>query len=174
MDLDAKLKMLLAGVNERINDQMKKRRFDKKMAVRLRLASVTFAAAVTVLLGLEVSKNIGPWLTNVALILGALITVLSAFGAFFDHRSLWIRRTVSLSRLFDLRRDIQFYVAGVEPEEFSMDQIEKFKDRFSRILQDDLREWLRLRSAGEVGGQIPESSLLDTPAQNKGGMPASK
>jgi hypothetical protein len=63
------------------------------------LAAVSLSAAITVLLGLRVAA---PWqgrLANAALVLGALLTVLSAADAFYQHRSLWIIRATTRNRL---------------------------------------------------------------------------
>jgi hypothetical protein len=69
------------------------------------------AGVVTVLIGLQGETFDQTLLRNLALALGALITVVNAFDAFFDHRSLWIKKTVTLSRLYALKRDLSFEVA---------------------------------------------------------------
>lgn len=70
----------------------------KRHALILRIMSVFLAAVVTVLLGLKFQDEaLGKQLSNVALLLGAAITVLSAYEAFFDPRSLWVRETVTFA-----------------------------------------------------------------------------
>ncbi len=157
MKVDDKLTLLTADIDERIDNFAKKRRRDKKKAFGLKMFTVLFAAMVTILLGVEGFTQYGTWLKNIALILGASITVINAMDAFFDHRSLWIRRTVTLVRLYNLRRDLKFQVAGAEPDEIDEDTLIKFKNRFMRILQDDLREWLKLRSNREIENEVDKN-----------------
>jgi hypothetical protein len=86
------------------------------------------------------------------LVLGASITVVNAFDAFFDHKALWISRTVMLARLYRLRRELRFEVAKSAPEEILMEVLSNFHSRLGDILQDDLREWLKLRTDTEHVG----------------------
>jgi hypothetical protein len=58
MDPEAKLQMLLNEVNGRIDAQTRKRTFDKRMALRLKMTSVVFAAMVTILLGIQVASDL--------------------------------------------------------------------------------------------------------------------
>ncbi len=88
----------------------------KKTALTLKITSVIFAALITVLLGLNLSTELMGTLRNVALVLGAVIAVLSAYEAFFDPRALWIRETVAFARLKDLQRDLRFWSSGLDPE----------------------------------------------------------
>src|SRR5262245_50441485 len=77
----------------------------KKGALRLKLTSVLLAAGITMLLGLRLdSAFVKDLFSNVALVLGAMITVFSAYEAFFDPRALWVRETVTCVRLKDLQR----------------------------------------------------------------------
>jgi hypothetical protein len=63
----------------------------KKEAIVLRITSVLLAALITVLLGLKLREGLTNVFANVALFLGAAITVLGAYEAFFDPRALWVR-----------------------------------------------------------------------------------
>lgn len=84
---------------------------------------------------------------NVALALGAIITVLNAVEAFYDHRSLWIRRTATLARLYSVQADLNYLVAGSQDSEMDRESLDKLMDRYKTILQDDLTAWLKLRSS---------------------------
>src|SRR5271163_3088171 len=78
----------------------------KKEAFYLKITSVFLAAIITVLLGLKIkTDSVREVLVNVSLVLSAVISVLSAYEAFFDPRSLWVRETVTFARIKDLQRD---------------------------------------------------------------------
>lgn len=149
MKTNEKLEILKTEINERIADLKKKRLSNKKMSHRLKILSVLFAAIITVLLGLQGLDQVESFFKNVALMLGASIMVVNACEAFCDHRSLWINQTVTLSLLQNLRRDIDFYASGMELTEIEIKRLEEFHERYNRILQDDLRDWLKLKRETE-------------------------
>jgi hypothetical protein len=132
-------------LNERIRDFALKRRRDKSKAFKLKILAVVFPAAITVLLGAKVGTVVSGVLQNVALLLGAIITVLNAVEAFYDHRSLWIRRTVTLARLYEVRRDLGLSVAGAEDGDIDSQTLDRLVGRYDGILDDDLKAWLKLR-----------------------------
>ena len=118
----------------------------KKLALLLKGLIVSMAGLVTVLLGWkEASEVIQPILGNIALVLGAAITVVSAYEAFFDPRILWVRETVVFARLTDLNRDLAYAVAGAQGGELDNAALKEFKVRLDAILEDSLKAWLRLR-----------------------------
>ena len=126
----------------------------KKTALTLKITSVIFAALITVLLGLTLeSEALKDTLRNVALTLGAVVTVLSAYEAFFDPRALWIRETVAFARLKDLQRDLRFWSSGIDPESLDPQMIDMFKRRLDHILDDSLKYWMKIRGAPRCGKQ---------------------
>ena len=123
----------------------------KTHALVLRIVGVFLAALITVLLGLKFhDEAIGKQLSNVALFLGAAITVLSAYEAFFDPRSLWVRETVTFARLKDLQRDMRFWEAGQDPKNIDVEQLKRFKERLDSVLQDTLKYWMKIRGAPDL------------------------
>jgi hypothetical protein len=124
----------------------RRQRRDKRKAFALQMATVALSAAITVLLGVRVGSRMEPLLGNVALGLGALVTVLAAMEAFFNHRGLWVSRTVTVRRLEELRRHIEYQFAGVADREVSVGLVDELLARLDAIVADDQRAWLRLRS----------------------------
>ena len=145
MDIEQKLKTLQMEVDDRIKVTSHKRVGDKNKAFGLKILAVCFAAATTILLGLKVEDDLAGIFQSVALVLSALITVLNAVEAFYDHRSLWIRRTVTLSKLYELRAELKYATAGLEESEIDIKILDKFMRQYERILKDDLKSWLKLR-----------------------------
>jgi hypothetical protein len=109
------------------------------------------ATVVTVLLGLKLQDvNLISAFSNVALILSAAISMLSAYEAFFDPRSLWVRDTVTFARLKDLQRDVRFWAAGEEPDSINAETLDAFKRKLDSILEDTLKYWIRIRGAPDL------------------------
>ena len=77
-------------------------RQNKRVALRLRISSVLLSAVITVCLGIRLGEQAAVWqagLSNIALTLSAVITVVGAYEAFFDPRAIWIRETIIFTRL---------------------------------------------------------------------------
>ncbi len=122
----------------------------KKTALTLKITSVVFAALITVMLGLSVEQELKDLLRNIALVFGAIITVLSAYEAFFDPRALWIRETVTFARLKDLQRDLRFWSSGLDKESMDPKEVDMFKQRLDHIHNDSLKYWMKVRGAPDA------------------------
>jgi hypothetical protein len=83
---------------------------------------------------------------NIALVLGALVTVLAALEAFFNHRGLWIGRTVTVRRLEDLRRHLEYRLAARDGTQLEPKLADSFLAELDKIIAEDQRTWMRLRS----------------------------
>jgi hypothetical protein len=136
----------------------------KKEAIVLKIVRVLFAAIITVLLGLKWGEG-SVWadrLSNIALILGALITVFSAYEAFFDPRALWVRETVTFARLKDLQRDLRYWTAGRNIEAIEGKELARFKLRLDSVLEDSLKYWMKLRNAPDLEKVLEAKAELRT------------
>lgn len=166
MKTEEKLKLIEKEIDDRVREFARKRRSDKYWAFGLKVMSVLLAAIITILLGLQVGADLSTSFKNIALVLGALITVLNAYEAFYDYRALWIRRTVTLVNLYKLQRDFRFYKSGTEPGEISSAAVAKFKEHLDEIMDRDLRNWLKLRDADPE--QLEAQTLSSQTAKSKG------
>jgi hypothetical protein len=157
VELTKQAEMLKQHLDNVLGNYRLKRKRDRRRATYLKLGSVFLGSAVTVLLGVRAPEDFEMVLKNAALAIGALIAVLNAFDAFFDHRTMWVRRTATVARLHDLQRDFQFYLAGLSDVPADPAELERFKNRLTRILQDDTTEWLKVRSASAPDVQVREA-----------------
>lgn len=141
----------------------------KRHALILRIVSVFLAAIITVLLGVKLgSEALAKQLGNVALFLGAAITVLSAYEAFFDPRALWVRETVTFARLKDLQRDMRFWEAGQDPKNIDVEQLKRFKVRLDSVLQDTLKYWMKIRGAPDLEKSLEARAELKPNVEEPG------
>lgn len=142
----------------------------KKHAIVLKIVSVFLAALITVLLGLKLrSTGWAEAFSNIALFLGATITVLSAYEAFFDPRALWVRETITFVRLKDLKRDLLYWESGQDPKEIDTRDLARFKSRLDLILEDTLKHWIKLRGASELEKRLEaraDLTMKDDEAKN--------
>jgi len=151
MNLKERLDCLQADVDKLVQRYGAEATRHKKSAVLLKLVSVFIAATITILLGLKLqSVELKDTFANIALVLGAIITVLSAYEAFFDPRALWIRETVTFARMKDVQRDLRYWAAGVDPARIDDVMLSLFKQRVDRVLEDSLKYWMKVRGATDL------------------------
>lgn len=156
MDLVKKFQFFKEELDSHVRRITRKRNRDKNKAFSLKIIAVALAAAITVLLGLKTDEKQAKTFQNIALVLGAAITYLTAVDAFYDHRTLWVRRTVTVTRLQDLKRAFEFYVEGRDENEISEAELAVFMKQLNEILQEDLKDWLKLREDVPSSSKIPQ------------------
>jgi hypothetical protein len=145
MDCKAKLNILKDEIDCNIKYFARKQVKTKHRANIVKISSVLFSAAITVILGLNNAENTSVLFINIALILGSAVTIINTVDAFYGFSSLWIKNTVTLAKLRELRRKVEFYGAGREDEDISEGELSKFLEEFQQILKDDINQWLRIR-----------------------------
>jgi hypothetical protein len=138
---DARWRFLRGEVDRQLALFGRRRRRDKRKAFALQMATVTLSAIVTVLLGLRTSDTARTLLLNIALVLGALITVLAAAEAFFTHRRLWVLRTATVRRLETLSRHIDFNAAGANGSASDTSALATCLAELDAIIAEDLKAW---------------------------------
>jgi hypothetical protein len=136
--------LLGAEIAARLQEASRKRFRDKRKAFGLKIGAALLGAAVTVLLGLKVSADHEATLKNIALVAGALVGVLNAWDAFYDHRALWVKRTTTSARLKKLDR--AFRIDRAAKPELDAKEIEAHRASLEQILDDELSSWVQLRS----------------------------
>lgn len=151
-DQQAYLEKQIADLIDRFK---KDRERHKRLAVLLKALTVSLAGVITILLGWKMaSQSTSLLFANIALVLGAVITVLSAYEAFFDPRMLWVRETVVFARLNDLERDLAYAKSGAPDGSLDSSTLEQFKVRLDKMLEESLQGWLRMRGQdSQVSGQ---------------------
>lgn len=142
----------LAFVQSELDDQLKqyrrRRKRDKQKAFALQMSTVALSAAITVLLGMRNLIGLTNLFANIALALGALITVLAAADAFFSHRELWILRTQTVRELQDLSRDLRYYVSSLNGNRPCCAELDSFYRRLGEVIKRDNEDWGKLRTPG--------------------------
>lgn len=162
MNVADSIAFLQRDLAQQIRWQSTRLRRERVKTLLLKTLVVGLAAATTVLLGLEGSVVDGTLAKNLALVFGAVILVVSAWDALFDHQGLWVMHTTTKARLQALQSDLEFYVAGRDPGEFTAADAERFAERRREIEQAGLAQWLRLH-ADHAGGDESAGSTEAPP-----------
>lgn len=148
-ELNKKVNLLRTKIDERISRFTSKRMDNKYKARNFYVSTTVLAAISTIILGLDVSNIkwfafLGIHAKNLALILSALITIVSAYDSFFDHKSLWVNFTNANSNLKNLKFEIDYYLEG--NKDIKNEDIDRFKARYNEIMNDVGKKWSNLRS----------------------------
>ncbi|ONI85937.1 hypothetical protein ALI144C_12600 [Actinosynnema sp. ALI-1.44] len=128
-----------------------RRKRDKRKAFSLQMATVTLSATISILLGLRNFTAFEAWFANIALGLGALITVLAAADAFYSHRELWILRTRTVRELESLSRELAYYESSLGANEPDRAEVDKFFAKLNEVVAKDSEDWGRLRNPAIPG-----------------------
>ena len=128
--------------------------FDRKgnrhqqFAFCLKLSVAFLGAATTVCLGLKFTvpnATYTTWLSNLALLLSAMVTVLSVGDTFFNPRALWMGYSAAEANLKAIRAELEFRrsLSGSVPE----DEIKEMFKRMQAILDDTTQAKMEARRA---------------------------
>jgi hypothetical protein len=151
-DSAARLDFVKSEVDSQMARFKRRRRRDKRKAFSLQMATVALSATISVLLGLRSLTGLEDLFANIALALGALITVLAAADAFFSHRDLWILRTRTVRELEGLAREIEYYQRGLGTNTPERTDVDAFFDRLGEVVKKDNDDWGRLRTPSIPAG----------------------
>jgi hypothetical protein len=155
-------------VRSQLVGRRRRRDLDRRTAFALQLATVSLSAAITVLLGVRVDGAAREWLADSALGLGALITVLAAWQAFFGHRTLWIQRSETVHRLEELETRIAYHRVGLGGAAPEADQVAGFLAEYQRIARLDHEAWARIRQASDPQPVAADGVLAAPPDGSRG------
>jgi len=142
--ITAKIELLQAKVDDAIKKVRGNRRDNRRKASLIKLTATFCSATATILLGLKV-PNLESQFKDIAFVLIALITLLSALEPFFNFRALWVEHEIALWKFRRLRDKIEFYLAGNKPEKMSVDEINSFHAEFQTIWDDLSQSWINYR-----------------------------
>lgn len=171
-DLDARWRFVRGEVDRQLALFGRRRRRDKRKAFGLQMATVTLSATITVLLGLRTSDATRTWLLNIALVIGALITVLAAAEAFFTHRRLWVLRTATVRRLETLSRHVDFHAAGVGMQATDAGALDACMTELDSIIADDQKGWQHLHESPAATRQSRFVDVAEPPQPEASPRPA--
>lgn len=166
VDSAAQLAWIHQELGRQLSAYRRRRKRDKRKAFVLQMATVTLSATITVLLGLRTAGTAQQRLADIALALGAIITVLAAAEAFFTHRGLWILRTYTVRRLETLARHLDYQLSRLSGQPLEPTVLDRYATELNDILNEDYSRWQQLRattpetrSPPESQGNVPTSSI---------------
>jgi hypothetical protein len=144
MDLTQQSTFLEEKIQEYIILFDKKRQLNKFLSFGIKLTGALMAASITVLLGITFKEKPENLFKNIALILGALITVFNTWDAFFNHKSLWVRFTIAMSKLYALKNSIS-YLKTKSADQITETKLDSMYEELQTIISETNSNWEELR-----------------------------
>lgn len=91
-----------------------RKRFNRKAAFLFTIVPATLAALATIFIG--VSEKLGNvWLPILAMIATGIASILGAWEALFSNRKLWRINNIALTKLYELKSDIEYREKSESP-----------------------------------------------------------
>jgi hypothetical protein len=119
------------------------RQFFRKQQFKLTMATAVLSAATTILIAAEKILDM-KLISLFSLVCSAAITVIAAYDQFLRSRDLWVQKTDAWMELQNLEANISY--AKAKSGELTQEEIDKFYDRFDRILMGEHDAWKRVRA----------------------------
>lgn len=132
-------------LQEKINLFDKKRQKNKFLALFIKLFGAAIAASVTVLLGIEYEGKPDDIFKNITIVMGALITILNTWDAFFNHKMLWVRFTETTVELRILQDRLNYLISCNETE-IPNNELDLIFNEMNTIIEDTASDWKSHRS----------------------------
>jgi hypothetical protein len=123
-----------------------KKSYSQKMTSASKLFAVILGSSVTLLLGLKTSdafKAFDAGMGSAALILSAVLTVVTGWEAFADYSWEWIRYRTTLASLYDLRDDFEYQISTSRG--ISEEKTQELYDRIKLTIKETSEEWMSKR-----------------------------
>ena len=147
-DEHERVKETLAWVESQIQKQIhtfdKKRKFDRTAAYRFAKVITALSSVITVLISISRIYN-STWISVVALVISAGMSVLSAWESLYGYRQRWIQNNDTLMKLYALESEIQYQkVRSVN--KIPIEKVDLFHQRYQEILNNSNQRWFEDRS----------------------------
>jgi hypothetical protein len=126
---------------------------NKRRSILVKLSVTIVGAIITIVLGVKSTSLVAvssDTTSNIALLLSALVTILSVTDTTFDFRWVWINYSLTLTRIYGLEDELEYLAAG--EGRVSAEQLDSIFNRLQATLAGINDSWMsrRLRNGSEA------------------------
>jgi len=139
-----KMDFLLKQIDESLKDYERRKRRNRRPALLFKILIAGLSSVVTILLGIRVEEIWVKHLDQIALVISALMSVVTTWNAFYDYTALWVQFTKTVAQLGLLHQDIEYMRMG--NEEITVSEVNYLKERYDDILHEAVKLVVRVRS----------------------------
>jgi len=123
-------------VNSRIDKLKVKTEANKTKVGIINALSISLGALITLTLGLVVAPDYASLQKNIALLMGALLTIVNGWGALFDYKKLWVRQKSTLLELYQLQNEL-----GYRKSKHNEPSVDDLFEKYQHVWKKDSYEW---------------------------------
>jgi hypothetical protein len=116
---------------------------NKNKTSALNLLTVAISALITLTLALEI-ENVEIYQKNIALTLGATLTVINGWALLFNYQKLWVRQKKTLLSLYQIKNEIGYLDAKGNSDENDIDNL---FEQYLELWEIDSTEWISIHKA---------------------------
>jgi hypothetical protein len=147
-ELQAKAEWLIQQLDQTIVRITQIKQANHRRSAGVKIATVTFSSAITVLLGLDMA-GIGAFFNLLALILGGVVMLLNALDPFFNFRALWIEHEAALARFQRIKDQLGFLLAGAEANPAYANELEHIYQDYQQVWLDLSQTWSQAQRSSD-------------------------
>ncbi|WP_348945145.1 DUF4231 domain-containing protein [Chitinibacter sp. FCG-7] len=135
---DMRVRFLLSKILKHQSYSERKSRRLKRTTYVLKFSMLALAAASTVVLGLDAAILL-PYAKNIALVLGAIMTLLGGIASFLNIEEYWMRNNAIHLRLKGLRDRLVYLSADLQRIE--EDALQSLINDYQAITESNINYW---------------------------------
>jgi len=109
------------------------------------MSTVVLSAVITVVAGFKWDWVEEPQTRNIVLVVGALVTIISAWGAFFSPKDFWHLNNETYSKLRALQSKLEFLERAEDFSEREADSVKELYAEYQGMLDGHDKKWRELR-----------------------------
>jgi hypothetical protein len=143
-ELKTKAEWLEKRISESVSKVKQRANASQKKASYIKILLFVLSGSATILLGIQIT-GLDKLFKDIAFVFTALVTLMAGVEPFFNFRGLWIEHERAEYKFHLLRDDLDFYLAGIEPEDLSIEKLNHFQERFQEIWSNLSKVWLDQR-----------------------------
>ena len=149
----AKAEQLLEEIRKSIKSADTKKARYKFRAVIIKVLILFLTTSATILLGLNIT-GFESIFKEIAFVLGAIATSLTAIDPFLNWTNLWHEHESKKASFYRLKERTQFYMKGKKPEDYDMEIIQGLFDEFQNEWVDLNNSWRLIRKSSSSPEQV--------------------
>jgi len=148
MENNNTLSFLEEKVNTNISVLKDKSKKNKNRTGFLGVTAVSLSALITLTLGMDID-GYEAWQKNIALVFGALLTIVNGWIFMFNYKKLWVRQKKTLLNLYQLKNKIE-YLKSVGT--YDQKKTDELFSEYVDIWKNDGNEWISIQNDKKVKG----------------------
>ena len=149
LPVQEKANYILEHIDLSLKNMLRHRKENRTWASVIKILVIFLSSALTVLLGLQ-STGLEKYFKDIAFTLAAVVTLLNTLEPFFNFRALWVEHEQAIARMYRLKNDVEFYLAGTPPKEIKVEKLDDFLEKFKDIWNSLNDNYIRHRKGSTM------------------------